>query len=117
LFEVGDDFFGWEQDAGWVTLAQGAVGGILHDEERSAVLYAKIEDGDDVWVFQVGDDAGFVAELLDVFAGDLRFEDFDGGKGAKVDVFSEEDFSKAALPDELGKLIVAKLLTYETCHT
>src|SRR5205823_3216920 len=52
----------------WMALAECAVGGVGHDQERRRAVYPKIQYTDNMWMLQAGDGASLGSELLDVTA-------------------------------------------------
>src|SRR5438105_4745238 len=93
-----------------MALAQGAIRRIIHDHKRCFALDAKFEDAHNVWMDQAGNPTSFSAKIVHVVAGNLGMQYLDGGLSAKMNMFSEIDFSETAFSQQLDKLIVAHLL-------
>jgi len=81
-----------------MTLTQRSIDGMLHDQERRAVLYTKVQHRHDILVLQVDDEAGLITEPLYIFAGYLCLEHFDSRKGTEVDMLSLIDIGKPPCP-------------------
>src|SRR6266699_2770315 len=116
LLDVRNKDGGGQYNPFRVALAQGAIGGIVHDEKRNAVLHAKVEDADDVGVDEAGDGAGFIAELLHTAADQAHLKHFDGCLGIQVNMLAEVDVGEPALPDYTHQVVAAELLSNEVGH-
>src|SRR5260370_39958582 len=108
LVDVGDDGVKWYQGAFRVALAQGATRGILHDQKGNVIFHDKIKDAQDQRMHQACYQACLSTEVLTVLAGELDMQYFDGRLGAKMQVFSQIDFSKATSPEQPEQAVVAK---------
>src|SRR5579863_522325 len=116
LLHIGDDGSRWQTTALWVTLAQGAVGGIVHDEKRRARVNAEVEHTHDMRMFETGNGASFIEKAFDIFVCQPHLEDFDGGLRSEINMLAEVDIAEAALSYQARKAVVAKLLSYTVCH-
>ena len=54
-----------------MTLAQGAVGGIVHHQKRSFTLYAEIGNAYNVGMHEVSDSARLIEKACHIFAGQV----------------------------------------------
>src|SRR6266568_2712972 len=116
LLDIGDDSCDGEDSAFGMTIAQGAIGSVVHHQEGGFALYAKFQHTDNMGMDQAHQVACFHTELVHVVAGQLAMQHFDGGLGAEVNMFSKVDFSEATFSQWADELIVAKLLAYAVCH-
>lgn len=115
LGNVGDDGVYGELRSLGVALAQVAAGGILHDEKRGAVLYAKVEDLDDMGMPQAGNGARF-GEKSGLFSGaQVSMQDFDSGRCVQVDMFCQVDVGEVTASEQLYETIVAEQLALTSC--
>src|SRR5712692_1687518 len=115
LFDVGDD--GGQQDsrALWVTLAQGAVGCVFHDDERDTSFDAEVQDLYDVRVLEAKG-ACLDEEAVQVVLGEL-WEDFDGDLSvAAIEVLGQVDFAEATGSQQAREAVVVELLSYPISH-
>src|ERR1700722_13084654 len=90
----------------------------FRDEVGRAVVFANVVDGEDVWMVQRGDGAGFLleaAEAVGVFRKSLR-EDFDGDVAAEAGVFCTEDFAHSASADWRDNFVWAEFSAASECH-
>ena len=85
-----------------MTLAQGTIGCIIHDQKRVPILHTKFEDAHDIRVDQVGDRACLLAEILHIIACQAHTHHFDGSQGTEVNMFSQVDLGKAAFSEQTG---------------
>src|SRR5690606_37419807 len=70
---------------------------VRHDEERRPVDDASVEEREDVWVPEVGDDVDLALEPLPADGGrQLWAEDFDGDLALRLEVGREVDRRHAA---------------------
>src|SRR5258708_1100039 len=90
-------------------LAQGAVRGIIHHQERRPISYIKIVDADNVGMAQSRYNAGLFAKFFQVMLPQMGMNDLNRGKRVEVDMFPKVDLSKAPLGDALDQAIVPKL--------
>ena len=60
-----------------MALAQGSLRGIVHDQKRETVLHTEIQNANDMWVYQVGDGARFMQEVIFFIIFKLHLEYFD----------------------------------------
>lgn len=97
-------------------MAQSAFRSIVHNQKGSVVLDAEIKYADDVWMSQAADCLCFVDKALEVVAGDLRVQDFDGCLRLQIDVFSEVDLGEATFPKEADEAVVSELLREGVTH-
>src|SRR6202044_2827574 len=83
------------------------------DEIRRAGVRFDFVDGEDVWVIQRGDSAGFLLETLEAFGfvGDRRREDFEGDAAARARVARFVDFAHAARADQRDDFVGPKFST------
>src|SRR6266700_4978788 len=98
LLDVRNKDGGGQYNPFRVALAQGAIGGIVHDEKRNADLHAKVEDADDVGVDEAGDGGGFAAELFHTAADQAHLKHFDGCMRIQVDIHVDVDLALHTLP-------------------
>ncbi len=77
-------------------LAQGPIGGIIHDQERDSAFDAKFKDTYDMGMDEASNGTRFGAELVHIVIGQLRMEHFDSCLRAQVNVLTEVDFGKTA---------------------
>src|SRR5438876_5714644 len=116
LPDVGDNGCKWHPSALWVALAQRAMRGILHDQKRDALFYAKIEDAHDVGMHEARNHARLRAESLFVLTVEVGMQHFDGSLRVEMQVFPQVDFGKATPADQMQQSIVAKLLSHTVAH-
>jgi hypothetical protein len=90
ILQSGSDLFGVRENGrqgNWhsfgVTLSQGAMRSIAHNQKGSAFLDAKLQNAHNMWVLQVGDRACLKAEFLNVVTCQVGAEHFDGRKVSK----------------------------------
>lgn len=75
---------------------QGAVGRVIHDQIGGAVFNGKMADADDIGMFQSGNRARLVLELLQFVALDqLGMQQFDSDLGPQANIDAQVDLSKA----------------------
>ena len=79
-----------------MTLAQGTIGCIIHDQKRVPILHTKFEDAHDIRMDQVGDRACLRAKVLHFIGCQAHTRHFDGSLSTEVDMFAQVDFGKAA---------------------
>src|ERR1700722_16592460 len=90
----------------------------FREEVGRAVVFADVVDGEDVWMVQRGDGAGFLleaAEAVGVFRKSFR-EDFDGYVAAEAGVFCTEDFAHSASADWGDNFVGAEFSAAGECH-
>src|SRR5207302_10781471 len=92
-------------------LAQGAIGSIVHDQERSGALDTKIEDTHNMRMDEMSNRTCLSAKGVDILIGQLRVEHLDGSLGSQVNVLTEVDFGKPAFAQYTDEAIVAKLVS------
>ena len=90
-----------------MTLAEGAVGSIVHHQKRSFSLYAKVGDTYNVGMHQVSYGASFIEKSFHIFADHLSVQYFDGSSGLEIDVFAKVDFGKATLAKQVYEMVIA----------
>src|SRR5260221_1736411 len=100
-----------------MTFAQGAIGGILHDEKGDAIFYVKIKATHDMGMHETSEHACLGTESLSVFTREVGMQYFDSCLCVEVQVFSQVDLGNATSPDETKQAIVANLLSYTVSHT
>src|SRR6266571_4907478 len=100
-----------------MALAQGAVGGVVHDQEGGGVFNVKVENAHDVGVDKGGDGFGFALEVISGFVGELGMQDFDGRLlGGEAQVLAEVNFGEASTSEEADEAVVAELLAGAVGH-
>jgi len=77
-------------------LTQCAVGGIVHNEKRNIVLYAKLQHAHNVGMFQADNDTSFITKLLYVFGCQLSMQYFDSSLSIEVNMLTQVDISEAS---------------------
>src|SRR5713226_6296866 len=98
-------------------MAQGAVGGIVHDQERDAILDIEVKQSHDMWVSERCNGLGLAVEVLDVGSVcQLGVQDFDGGLHVEPQVLAEIDFGETSSSQKIHEAIVPKLLAYTVDH-
>src|SRR6266571_4543855 len=115
LPDVVYDGVQWERTFG-VTITQGAVGGIFHQQEWGCTVYAKIQNAQNVRMLESSDGLGLFEKVLQVVACHASLEDFDGGFGFEIDMLTKVDFSKASAAQKPHKTIVPQLLPSTIRH-
>src|SRR6266849_7233538 len=98
--------------------AQGAVGGVVHHEERDAILDIEVKNAHNMRVDERCNGLRFAVEVLDVGSVcQLGVQDFDGGLHVEAQVLAEIDLGETSASQEKHEAIVAQLLTYTIRHT
>src|SRR5689334_14958838 len=92
-------------------VAQRPIGSVGHHEKGCVLFHPKIVDLYDVGMFQVSDQAGFVAEECYILACQLGAQDFDRSLCVQVNVFAQVDVSEATLAQQMSQTIVTKELS------
>ncbi len=77
-----------------MAIPQCAIGRVVHDQKRHAVLHAKVNDAHNMRVFEAGDHPRFSQEVFHVGAGKARLEHFDRRLCLEVNMFAEVDIGK-----------------------
>ena len=106
LLDIADNGGQRQRDAFGMSVAQRAVGGVVHDEERDAILDIEVQHTHNMRVDERCDGLGFAVEVLDV--GSLHVE---------PQVLAEIDLGETSASQETYEAIVAQLLTYTIRHT
>src|SRR5947207_11103185 len=107
LPDIGDNGCKWHSCASRVVLAQGAIGGIVHNEKGDTIFYSEIMDADNMGMDETSKRVCFCVELRFLLTRELGMQDFDGCLAAQVQVLPQVDFSKATLADQMEQAIVA----------
>src|SRR2546421_12599275 len=97
-------------------LSQRTIGGIIHDKEGQVLLYIKIEDAHDMGMHEARNHARLRAEWLDVLAGQVGMQHFDGRLRVEVQMLSQVDVGKTALSQQAQQAIVAQVLSHAAGH-
>src|SRR6185295_19082613 len=86
----------------------------LHRNEVNTVDFIEIEDRADVWVVQRRGNARFAFETFEIrlFRAELRGDDFNHNRAAKLSVGGFVDRALPANTELVGNAIIAKRLTY-----
>src|SRR5215467_3749592 len=107
LLDIGDNGCKWHSCASRVALAQGAIGGIVHDEKGDTIFDGEIVDADNMGMDETSKRACLRVELHFLLTRELGMQDFDGCLGIEVQVLPKVDFSKATRADQMEQAIVA----------
>src|SRR6266849_4151785 len=98
--------------------AQGAVGGVVHHEERDAILDIEVKNAHNMRVDERCNGLRFAVEVLDVGSVcQLGVQDFDGGLHVEPQVLAEIDLCETSTSQQAHEAIVAQLLTYTIRHS
>src|SRR5579859_370884 len=115
LPHVGND--GIKRQACPLWLAQGAVGGVGHDEKRRVSFYSEIQQGDDVGMLQAEEAAYLVDIVFEVFAiGQTRLQYFDGGWRIFARMLTQVDIAKGATAQSACQAVISELLSHALRH-
>ncbi len=116
LLDVGDNGCRRQATTLWVTLAQCAIGGIIHHQKRDALLHAKVQHTHYVGMPKAGDSSCFIAELLHTAADQAHLEYFDGRLGIQMNMLAEVYLGKATVSYQTTQAVVPKLLSHSVNH-
>ena len=99
-----------------MTLAQGAIRGVLHNEERDAIYHVVFQDAHNRGMLQVGDGTCFFKKVLFILVSQSHLEHFDCSRCVEIYMLAKVDISEASLPKLTDQAVVSKLLTYAVWH-
>src|SRR5436305_1870675 len=97
-------------------LSQRTVGGIVHDKKGQVLLQVKIEDAHNMGMDETSNRARLRAKWLDVVARQVGMQHFDGRLRVEVQVLSQVDVGKTALPQQAQQTVVAQVLSHAAGH-
>lgn len=83
-----------------IASAQGAVGGVLHDQIGQAVLHAKVQHAHDMRMFESGDGARLGEKVGQIIFPQAGMQDFDGGLALEMEMLGEVDLCEAAFAEQ-----------------
>src|SRR5437763_1885783 len=99
-----------------MTLADVAIGSIVHDQERDTILYIEVKHADDMRMLQVSHDASFFQKIFLVSLCQGGQKHFDRGLRLQASMLTKIDFCEASAPQKPNQAIVAKLLADTVPH-
>jgi hypothetical protein len=99
-----------------MAFAQGTIRGIIYDEVGSAILHVKFEYAHDIGVDETGNSSSLGTKVFHIIFIEARMQNFNGGSGIEVDMLTEVNLGKAALPKQADEAVVSKLLSDTICH-
>ncbi len=99
-----------------MTLAQGAVGRVVHHQVRCIIRYAEIEYAYDMRMDQAANDARFRQEALLVTYRQAQVQYFNGGIGIEIGVLCQVDFCESPPAQQANQLIIPQLLSRPVGH-
>ena len=79
-------------------------------------MHVEVQKPDDMGMFQVSDDLGFLLEETDVVSHQMGMQDFNGGLPAESDMLSQVHICEAALPDPSCQAIVSEEISNVISH-
>ena len=107
---IGEDGRERELTTFRVALAQGAIGGVMHDEERSAVMDITFEDAHDMGMLKARDDPRLREEALHMLVVESCAEELQCDLCAQVGMLGEVDIGEATAAQQGEQAITAELL-------
>src|SRR5881392_1017334 len=99
-----------------MTLAESAVGGIVHDKKRSVVLHPNFVHPHNIRVYQTCNSACPSEESFLVIACRLHLQHFDSCPSLDMQMFAKVDLCEASRSQQADQAIVTKLLSHAVCH-
>ncbi len=97
-------------------MAQGAMGGIVHDQIRSIVFDAKLQNMDNVRMPEPGNGASLGDKALLIGLAQLCLEYLDRGLRFKMFVNAQVDLGETTGAQHSGQRIIAKLFAEELAN-
>ena len=85
-----------------MTLAQGAIGSVFHDEEGDIVRYIIFHDAHNMGMLQASNSTGFVTKAALIVICQPHLQHFDSGQCVEIHVLTEIDIGETALPKRAG---------------
>ena len=116
LLDRGEDLRERDYTACGKALPQRAKRGIIHHQKRYAVLDIEIEDAHNGGMGQHCNGLCFLLEVLNLLAGQMCMQHFDGRLQWEPEVLTEIHLGKPALAQLGDQSIVAKLLSDTICY-
>src|SRR5260370_27472321 len=100
-----------------MTLAQCAVGGIVHDQKGNVTIAdPKVQQLHDMGMFQTKS-ACLIDKFLQVLLiAEARLQHFDRRQGLVMYMLAQIDIAKASSTQAAGEVVVTKALAYMVCH-
>ena len=98
LLHRGKDLGEGHDTALGVAAPQGAIGGVIHHQERHPVLHIVIEDAHNGRMGQLRDGLRFLGEMLGLLAGQVGMQHLDGRLQVQPHMLAQIHLGKAALP-------------------
>jgi len=116
LFDVSNNSSEGDDCTFWMSLAQRAVRGIIHDEKRDIITpNSKIYQGYNMGVLETNN-SGFIDKLLKITHGEMGFKYLDRRLRMVTTMLSKKDFPKTPAAQKLDQTVASKVLSDSINH-
>src|ERR1700736_4503728 len=98
LFDIRDYDVDQHPRTTWMTLAQGSIGRVFHDQKRNCAIHAEVQHSHDIGMAEMRDGASLTAEVVDALIDQVSSQQFDGGLGVEMNMLPKIDICRPTLP-------------------
>ncbi len=82
-------------------LPQRPIRRVIHHEIRQALLHSELQHPDDIGMFQPGNRARFLSEMVFFLGAEFSSQQLDSSRRTQVDMLAQIDLSKATFAEQL----------------